>query len=101
MSLGPAPRELTYCFERVEGKSCPDKAIARGLCRRHYQRRYNKGLLPKREKKLKPTPLTVRLPREMYSALRKQERATGHSLNTLIERAVSTQLQMFGLWPPK
>ncbi len=101
MSLGPAPKDLTYCLERVDGQPCSDKAIARGLCRRHYQRRHYHGQLPKREKKPKPMSLTIRFPATMYSALAKQTRATGRSLNALIEDAISAHLQRFGLWPPK
>ena len=103
MTLGPAPLELTYCSEQdADGNPCADKAIARGLCRRHYQRRWNKSQLPPKEKKEpKTVSFTIRLNSKMYSALSKQRRATGRTLMNLIESAISTQLQMFGLWPPK
>lgn len=102
MPLGPASQELLYCFESSnDGTSCPNLALARGLCRRHYQRRWAKGQLPAREKKPTSTALTIRLPSKMHSALTKMRRANGRTLTNLIEDAISGYLQQFGLWPPK
>ncbi|TAL42418.1 MAG: hypothetical protein EPN91_08545 [Salinibacterium sp.] len=102
MPLGPAPNDLLYCFMKdADGKSCEERALARGMCRRHYQQRWNKDQLPAKPKKPKTVSFTVRLPEKMHAALTKQSRGTGKTLITLIENAVSTQLQMVGLWPPK
>ena len=102
MPLGPASNVLLFCSSRDgEGKPCPERALARGLCRRHYQQRWNKNQLPPKDKKPKSVSFTIRLPERMHAALTKQSRATGKTLVTLIEQSISTQLQMFGLWPPK
>ena len=103
MTLGPAPLELLYCFEHdADGNQCNEKAIARGLCRRHYQRRWNKNQLPTKTKsEPKTVSFTIRLNEKMYSALSKQRRATGSTMMSLIECAISEQLRTVGLWPPK
>ena len=102
MPLGPAPNELRFCFERdADGKPCDEPAMARGLCRRHYQRRWNKGQLPAKPKRAKTVSFTIRIPEDMHTALSKQSRATGRPLSVLAEMAISGQLQQFGLWPPK
>lgn len=102
MPLGPAPSELRYCFERdADGKSCTEQAISRGLCRRHYQRRWNKDQLPTKPKRKKTVSFTIRIPEDMHAALSKQSRATGRPLAQLAEMAISGALQNFGLWPPK
>lgn len=103
MTMGPSPAELLKCSAQSdEGTVCLNKAVARGLCGKHYLRKWREGALPGRVKKEPKTiAFTVRLNTEMHSALAKQLRASGRTLTDLIEEAISTHLQRAGLWPPK
>ena len=103
MTMGPAPAELLKCSAQSdEGTSCPNKAVARSLCGKHYLRKWREGALPGRVKKEPKTiAFTVRLNAQMHSALAKQLRASGRTLTDLIEEAIATYLEHSGLWPPK
>lgn len=97
MPLGPATAEDLFCSE----DGCEDPALARGLCRRHYQRRWNSGQLPKRTEKVPTVAMTVRIPARMHSALMKLRRVSGRTLTSLIEEGFAEYLTKFKQWPPK
>lgn len=96
MPLGPAAGADLKCSE----SGCKRDAIARGLCRQHYQKKWSAGELKVRVKREPLAPTTIRMPAEMHSAFRKLQRISGRTQTSLIEEALSEYLTKFKLWPP-
>lgn len=93
--LGPATAELRMC----SSSECGDKAVCRGLCRRHYNQKWKVHQLPPKVERQKLVPATVRLPKAEYVAISKLTRVSGRTLASLVSEAVRDYLVKCNAWP--
>ncbi len=87
---GPTAKVLTYCFHA----GCERKAVARGMCIKHYHRAWNNDEFPKRpDQKPALVKEQVGVSPETDEKLRRLSRVTGKTVSEILREMIAAALK--------